>query len=128
MQINISTQFVFDVPLTEKHVLALIKLSKLHYDGRCRLASSESPHGFLTLWRRMIEAEIAADLNVSPTRASFAELDTCLKLLEAISVIRVSNQELSALCDEMTTAFHGAINLANSKYSEWQAVYAPEVV
>ena len=122
MQIGISVQFVFDIPLTEKHVTALSTLSRHHYDVRCKLASNDN--GFLTGWRRMIEADTAAELEVSPLRVTWEQLDTCLKLLEMryIASALLSDEQID-LCHAMNQSFWGAIRLASSKYDEWQAIY-----
>jgi hypothetical protein len=120
MQINISVQFMFDVPLTAQHVAALIKLSQHHYDHRCKEASSET--GFLTVWLRMINNCTTLGLDVAPTRATWSELDTCLKLLETRRLAALLIGEAD-LCDDLNRAFAGALGLAGSKYHDWRAVY-----
>lgn len=117
MKIEIRAQFVFELPLTAEQTAALITLSELHYDGRCRMAS----RGFLAGWRSQIAAAVECDIPDYTVRASYDELDTCMKLLE----MRFAAQHLvnRAVTDGLNRHFWGAAQLANSKYNDWQSIY-----
>lgn len=136
MKIDISPKFVFALPLTVQHIDALIMLSRHHYDAHCRLASSDN--GFLTRWRKWlaidsesytdqdVPSESYTDQDVPSTHASADELDTCMKLLEirsSLAAMSLLAAESIDICNELTAAFHGAMQLANRKFTEWRATY-----
>lgn len=112
MQIKLTTSIVFDVPFTAEHVAGLVKLSALHYDGNCKMASK--PDGFLARW--------GANLAYGPIRATFHELDICLKLLEMRFVLP------DDFGGDLAIDLRRVLVLANRKFREWQAVYESAVV
>lgn len=126
MKVDISVNFVYSVHLTKQDVDVLIKLSQRHYDGRCKLASMEG--GFLAKWSRWIEVCLLTEQQPPLTEANSTELDTCLKLLEirhyaGDSILSAAESDRS---DILAKAFHGAMTLANSKFTDWRASYDTE--
>lgn len=107
MNIEITTRPKFWFKLTLAHVAVLLKLSKRHYDGHCRMASHELsvpddlPNGFLIGWWNM-----AAQAPESQISAPWDQLDTALKILEC--TIGLKDAELK-LVAELTFSFRRAM-------------------
>lgn len=121
MKIEITTRCVLHLPLTIPQVDTLMTLSQHHYDAKCKMASNGD--GFLTRWRRMIEASLACEITDSTIAATMDEVDTCLKLLEMrmpASSARLIERDIS---NQLDRNLWGAMTLANSKYNDWQAIY-----
>jgi hypothetical protein len=118
------------------HIDALIAMSGAHYDGVCKLASS--PDGFLTLWSRRLKMHEEWDEkaygplhSAFSAQASFAELDTLLKILEMVTVsatAAIITHVAAVACRALTRDLSGAAIIANLKYLEWQTVYNGEPI
>lgn len=120
MKIDISVEFVFDVPMSEKAIAALTKLALHHYDGTCKMACREG--GFVHRWAALVRAQKESGFDGS-ILASFSELDICLKIMELpIHLIEHDLTYVDAVRD-MKASFRGATALATRNYSTWKATY-----
>jgi hypothetical protein len=130
MDIELTARCVFALPLSRPHIDVLNTLSHCHYDVRCKMASSE--RGFLTQWRNSIDTDLALGLDPPlPIKAEFDQLDTCLKVLEMrfpAAMATIISADENALCLDLIKNFAGVARLANHKFREWQAVWAPVTV
>ena len=141
MEITIRADFEFTIPLTMADVECLMKLSRHHYDGKCKQASAEpytSKANFLTGWRNSIamdmkynemcdSGEIKRDEGEEPIvptiRATWDNLDTSLKIMEMSSYLTREDAVYAASVKKMRGDFNGALTLAREKYREWQTTY-----
>lgn len=114
MDIEITTQPIFWLPLTPRQVAVLDKLSKAHYDATCKAASRPGEGGFIHGWHVMSEY---VD---SLCKATWREMDLCLKIMENSDWLPQDEQEIVS---ELRKSFWGAMNLATNQYKDWTADY-----
>jgi hypothetical protein len=124
MNIELRAKVDFRIPLREPHVLALLELSRVHYDARCRLAGAAC--GFLVGWKRQIDSwtRYEEEEKHKTISATFDELDICLKIMEVAYLLR--DYRYGTVIADLRTDFIGATRLANDKYHEWTITYASE--
>jgi hypothetical protein len=132
MDIHIRCTPSFDITLTSNHIALLAKLSVLHYDNKCKSASEEN--GFLKQWEYTVSAWIIPihALGGEPpfVRASFSDLDTCLKILEVTGLAtrsKLLTEDEVKISRELRRDFSSVLQLANDKYHEWQAHYIGKI-
>ncbi len=116
----------FKIMLTKNQVAVLMKLSDLHYDGKCQ--SFGRLGGLIRGWQNCWDA----DLVINPTPSdeldfycSHKELDILCKILEINHFMRMlANTELTDYPDAlaMSVAFNKSLRLAMDS-SKWLPVH-----
>lgn len=121
MEIEISAQPLFRVPLTLADVAVLLELSALHYDETCRLAGVPGEQGFIYGWNSWLTLLATTPDEPPVVTATWRQLDLCLKLMEFLPYRFTA--ERTATVRRLSTAFNGAMSLAQAEMSKWAAVY-----
>lgn len=126
MKIELRAKVEFYVPVTEQDIDLLMTLSAAHYDDTCKAAGTIG--GFIYGWKNHANTWQMLDTPLSDrkVRASFSDLDLCLKIMEWPAVYMFdTDPEAKGAIARMRKHFLGALRLANEKYSEWQTTYEP---
>lgn len=81
-----------NLALTRKEISHMIECSKGHYDIKCRAASCPTVNGFLDGWCNQMDfAEERGEEEIE-VRATFREMDTLCKILEAEALMVTSGR------------------------------------
>ena len=114
MNIEIAAEPKFWIELSRAQVLVLVKCSTHHYDMVCK--SSSQLGGFLYGWHNHIlfATENEAD-SPDPVKVcgSFRQLDTCLKIMENITILQEQSERELAV--EIRVWFRKALHKANNE-------------
>ena len=113
MKIEINGRPQFNFTLTDEQMAVLTLLSDLHYDAACKMANMVG--GFIYGWRNARHHKSNAQL-----RASFREVDTCLKILEGLafppSEITIGQIDVGRA---LVKSFRVALTHANKETQSW---------
>lgn len=129
MKVVLAARIEFYLSLTALDIETLCMLSNAHYDGRCK--ASGQIGGFLYGWRNHVEAWELYNLpkkkkKEQTVRASWDDLDTCLKIMEWPTRMLIDKQPARvAAVQNMNKHFLAVMRLANEKYKEWKCTYEP---
>lgn len=110
----------FWFPLTKDQLAALLKCSEAHYDAHCKAQSKVG--GLLYGWKNRLEFGGPA----APVCAWWAELDSCLKILEQAERLHHGGELTIAQFEAAQTlrrCFHLAMDEANKMQKQWNVRY-----
>lgn len=119
MDIEITAEPIFWLPLTQRQITVLTKLSEAHYDWTCKSASRPGEGGFIHGWSTLLEYRERTE----PTplcKATMREMDLCLKIMEMSSWLPQDEQQV---VHELRKSFFGALNKAKVSIPSWSAEY-----
>ena len=116
MKFEISSELRFQFELTNEQVDLLTLASERHYDRVCQSASQIG--GFIYGWRNAQEFSKHSPDRPCIHRASWRQLDTCLKILE--NRVIASSAEMEKLRLPLFTSIHSAMSLAVARSQEWK--------
>jgi hypothetical protein len=106
MDIEITAQPIFWLPLTPRQIEVLKKLSESHYDWTCKSASRPGEGGFIHGWH--VRIEYCESTEPRPLcKATWQELDLSLKIMEMSGWLP---QDEKDIVSELRTAFYGALD------------------
>lgn len=118
MKIGISGQPVFWFALTDEQMAVLDHLSALHYDGVCRGATKVG--GFIYGWKNARAGSEEESRKRTILKASFREIDTCLKILEGLMHPPGNMPEAQQIEGrKLAKSFHAALTCANETSPSW---------
>jgi hypothetical protein len=127
VQIEISAEPRFYVPLTLEEVEVLKELSSLHYDALCRASGEPVTGGFIHGWWNSLSIQVNYPISDEPTealrpvKASWRELDLCLKIMEFVPPNLAP--EKKAVVAKLTKHFNGALRHATTVLPSWTTTY-----
>lgn len=125
MKIALAGELRFTVPFSQEELDLLVELSAVHYDATCRHASAitafEPGSNFLRIWHNIsksyTDGPFAGDeFEYSGAKATWRQIDTCLKILEYPAFDRPKN--LLAL--RLSNDLRRALQLATPFVGIWQ--------
>lgn len=113
MKIEIIGRPEFWFALTDAQMAVLELLSSVHYDGVCKDATKVG--GFIYGWKNA-----RASVEATTVRASFREIDTCLKILEVLMHPPAALQEAQQIVGhKLVRSFREALTAANTASQSW---------
>jgi len=117
MNIEIYGRADFWFVLTDDQMEVLLRLSAVHYDGVCRRATH--PGGFIYGWHMERSVHDGGDKNAK-LKATFREIDTCLKILEVLMhppAGLTESQQIEG--HKLVRSFRGALSHAEEIAPTW---------
>ena len=113
MKVEIYGKPEFWFALTDNQMAVLETLSAVHYDGVCKDATKGG--GFLFAWKNA-----RTDVPAIGLRASFREIDTCLKILEGLMMPPPTMSEAQQIAGhKLVKSFREALVQANVSSQSW---------
>lgn len=113
MKIEIQGKPEFWFALTDEQMAVLELLSSVHYDLKCKMATMVN--GFIYGWKNARSA-----VDKTSRRASFREIDTCLKILESLMMPPPAMSEAQQVVGhKLVKSFREALARADREGESW---------
>lgn len=114
MKIEVVSRPLFNLPLPIETVELLMRMSSLHYDGRCKSASAVG--GFIYGWKNSVT--FMPDVPVS---ATWHELDTMLKICENTMALDERTGARETIY-KLTKDVRLAVDVWNRASKDWRVI------